>query len=408
MASKIYGAIGLTGGSNGFVDEIKLSVLQDADMCIAIVGGATDTTYIYTFDSGSSAAENSPQVIKPNDAGVSNGRWILTSLASEDLAPLGDLTVTGNITAVDLDLSGDLDITGALTFDGAGPAITEIIDDDTMATATATNLATAESIEARIQTVAGALVTNVDRLAGWMFRTNFIWVDVDTITMESARYHLQSAFGEDIYKWDSQLTFDFESGGSNANSSDFGTDEWHYLYIDDSSITGATLTAANFLNSTTAPTWDASECGWYNGADRCIGAFWVNSSGELEVFYHTQEKIIWGDQYNTGFSWTNAFQDLTMRIPAFAVTQRVPVTIWATAAATYLRYYWRVNGTSDSGHEIGYSFNSGSGDNRRDNSIVHTDVFTDTSGITEFRNDNGNAGTSSFVLQNGYYLPRGM
>lgn len=107
MASNIYGATGLTGGTTGTVDSIKDAVINDGDMCIAIVGGATDSCYIYTFDNSSATAESSPDVIKPDDA-AGNGRWILCNQA------VNGLTVQGAAT-----IASTLAVTGASTFTAA-------------------------------------------------------------------------------------------------------------------------------------------------------------------------------------------------------------------------------------------------------------------------------------------------
>lgn len=114
MASKIYGAIALTGGTTGALDSIKDSVIADGDMCIAIVGGATDATYIYTFDDSSALEESPPDVIKPNNAG-GNGRWILTTLVVNDLTVQGDVTIAGTLDVTGTTTLGDFSLSGDLT-----------------------------------------------------------------------------------------------------------------------------------------------------------------------------------------------------------------------------------------------------------------------------------------------------
>jgi hypothetical protein len=109
VASNIYGAIALTGGTDGAVDSIKDEVIADGDMCIAIVGGATDACYIYTFDDSSATAESSPDVIKPDNAG-GNGRWILCTQVVNNLTAQGNATVAGT-----LGVTGVLTLTAGLT-----------------------------------------------------------------------------------------------------------------------------------------------------------------------------------------------------------------------------------------------------------------------------------------------------
>lgn len=124
MANNIYGAIALTGGTDGAVDSIKYAVINDGDMCIVIVGGATDASYIYTFDSSNGSSESSPTIIRPDDCpvganpdGYDDGRWILTSLVANKITAKGAVTfestlsVTGAITATGgITLGSDLTI----------------------------------------------------------------------------------------------------------------------------------------------------------------------------------------------------------------------------------------------------------------------------------------------------------
>lgn len=146
MASSVYGATALTGGTTGAVDSIKDAVINDGDMCIAIVGGATDACYIYTFDNSNASDESPPDIIKPDDA-AGNGRWILCDLVPQDLAVQGNatidgtLTVTGSTTLAGLSFTGDLAMGDAanLTWDsapasdhtGSGNIITQTVDTNT-------------------------------------------------------------------------------------------------------------------------------------------------------------------------------------------------------------------------------------------------------------------------------------
>lgn len=110
--------------------------------------------------------------------------------------------------------------------------------------------------------------------------------------------------GGKIYHWDSGITFAFGSSGSNAASDDLVAGTNTYLYVDSSSLPASpatNLTAANFLNSNTAPTWNESKHGWYNGDDRCIMFLAVESasaalvkqvkSGKLHLYYDAIEEL---------------------------------------------------------------------------------------------------------------------
>lgn len=406
MATNLFGATSLIGGGTGALDSIKIAQIQDGDIAF-VVNNSDEEFYVYTFDSGNVAAEDDLKVIYPATPDGTKA-WLLCDITTGIATVLETLGVTGNS-----NFAANVDIDGTLTFDGAGPAIIEIIDDDSMATATATNLATAESIEARITAAFNGLSVDVDLLAGFVQRAKFTWSDVDTITIGPGRYHLLgTAQGENIYKWDSDITFDFGPGGSNANSEPLDVSEWHYLYIDDSSLSNSTsaLVAANFMNDTNAPVWNASEGGWYHsgGNDRCIGAFYSNASSQLDEFWHVNTEIRWGSYVDLAHSWVKTtFTDQTMRVPAFATNQRVPIHVYGPANY-YGWHEWRTNGSAGTGSRIGWTYNSGAGDNRRDHVDTDLIVITDSSGVVEFRTTVAAAGTASQIYQQGYVLPEGM
>lgn len=411
MANKAFAAIGLSGGSSGFLDSIKTATISDQDICFVIVNSGEEF-YVYTFDSGNVAAESSPDVIYPDDAAGTEA-WLICDITMgigtirETLAVTGTSEFTGNV-----NFAGNADIDGTLTFDGAGPAIDEVLDEDNMASNSATKLATQQSIKAYVDTSVAGITTDVDLLAGFVNRPQFTYSDTDTITISSGRYHLLgTAQGENIYKWDSAITFDFGSGGSNANSDDLTASAWHYLYVDDSSLTDSTtaLVAANFLNDTTAPTWDASECGWYNGADRCIGAFITNGSSQIVEFFHDGgDYILFADAVtdlsNTDIDTT--WTDVTLTLPTFSTRAEITTETRATTNAVSIIYYWRTNGTvtASTGHYMSDSYSSNNSSGRVSNSAT---VITDSSQIVEVKHSA--SGTQTMSLRtNGFYLPRGM
>jgi len=138
--------------------------------------------------------------------------------------------------------------------------------------------------------------------------------------------------------WDSQLTFTIGSGGSNSDSSAAGTSQFQYIYIDDSAVVTLglkVLTAAEILNSTTAPTYSHAKHGWYNSNDRCIGAIYINSSGNIESFWQVGNATYYNayHEYLTGGSATS-YTAVSPRVPTFAKT--VLVTAVATGASGHL------------------------------------------------------------------------
>jgi hypothetical protein len=75
MANFVYGAIGLIGGSDGFLDKIDGSSLSDGDSAIVV---DSNYAYIYRLNATSAAAESSPNIISP-DTNAGDKRWILKS-----------------------------------------------------------------------------------------------------------------------------------------------------------------------------------------------------------------------------------------------------------------------------------------------------------------------------------------
>lgn len=109
MATNIYAATAINGGGTGAMDSIVYATLNDGDICIT--ADSSEDYAIFRFESSSSTAESSPwttnKVVKPDDAGANNGRWVLCDTLHDDVTAYGDLTVTGTLT-----LSGSLSTTG--------------------------------------------------------------------------------------------------------------------------------------------------------------------------------------------------------------------------------------------------------------------------------------------------------
>jgi hypothetical protein len=76
MATNFYCRKILIGGTAGALDEIDGAGLNDLDFAIVSV---LNTIYMYSLDDDSAAAEDSPNVVKP-DANAGNKRWILQGI----------------------------------------------------------------------------------------------------------------------------------------------------------------------------------------------------------------------------------------------------------------------------------------------------------------------------------------
>lgn len=225
-------------------------------------------------------------------------------------------------------------------------------------------------------------------------RSRFLWKDADEIYINAGAYYLDGAWR----RWNSQITFQFGSGGSNGGSTDLGPSDWFYLYLDHSTIGADTvLVASDFIALTTEPTWSNTNHGWYNGDDRCIFAVRTDGSSNILGFVHDGELV----QFDDGILVSNNVDpdttptDSIQIIPKF--TQQAQVTIRATYGDTVTNLYWRRNGTSGAGHQISLP----SADSTKNYNTLT--VITDDSGIIELWY--ANSGTNTFhVWTNGWYF----
>lgn len=133
---------------------------------------------------------------------------------------------------------------------------------------------------------------------------------------------------------------------------------WYYLYLDYSAITsGTAITATELIWSSTAPAWNATYRGWYNGDDRCIFAALTNSGPtNIGEFFHGGERtVFWADAITRldggapGNTWSAV--DLDPAIPAFSTTALVLFyAVYVDGAASL---YWRTNSqTGTTGHFV--------------------------------------------------------
>lgn len=393
MANSVFGAIEYTGGTAGALDTIKVATLGDGD--IGIVTDNSNNTSIYRFDSSATTAEDAvndpPKVIRPDDYST-GGVWELTNLNADDIKVYDDITIVG-----DCDFRGNIDIDGSLTFDGGATTIDTILDEDTMASNDPNAIATQQSIKAYVDTQLAGVTVSYDYLAGFAIPTIAEYNSATAIDFLPARYH-HNGTSEQMVKWDATITFTLESGGSNGDSDDFGTEEWHYIYLDDSAIVAAgstTISATELLNSTTAPTWDADQLGWYNGNDRCIAAFYIDDAGDILEFLQDGPYIQWYEhQLPAGAGY--ASDPVTAMAPSFC--RRVKVN-FRSAATTSVYIEHAKCGTDNL---IYTNRKDDDGENQADSlNSLEFDAFINSS--LQF----GLAG-NAYCYQWGYYLPRGI
>jgi len=365
-----FGATGLTGGTTGKLDAIDITLdgIDDGDTCVVKSAGVV---YEYYYDDDNATAEASPDYIAPDKdnggAYAGDGRWVLNGFYPATLQ-LPDGTSIN-------EFSTDGVMTG--NSDDAVP----------------TEQAVVEYIPQIIPTlIPGAVI----------IRTKATYSDTDTITLTPGVYH-HSGTAEQIVYWDATLTFDFGSGGSNASSDDLTASAWHYLYIDDSALSGTAITAARLRNETTAPAWDDTDHAIMSGHDKCIGAFLTNGSSQIIEFFQSGDFILFADDI-TSLSTTDidtTWTDVTLSMPGFSTMGEVMIqATYASAGAA--NALWRTNGqTGTVGHlaavataDVIFTMNT-------------VTVITDTSQKIEVKNSASDANQIA-VYTNGFYLPTGM
>jgi hypothetical protein len=396
MANNFYGANALTGGAEGALDLIDGALLADGD-CALVIEKTANIGYFYTLDASSGAAEASPTIISPN-ANPGTKRWLLVAvLGGTHWADfIQTLTAAGDLVIKNQAGSTIATFANALTLALAnGVAIDEFSTDGTLAGNSDVAVPTEKAVKTYVDANASVPRSNQG--------SRFTWVDADTITIGAGSYYHVGTVTQQVY-WDSAITFDFGSGGSNAGSTDLGATEWHYVYLDDSAIVtqGAALLDADcFLNSTTAPTWSEAKHGWYNGSDRCIFAVYTDGANAVEEFFHNGALVRFADQYTiaSNVDIDTTFTDETVIAPGFCTRGLCSVRLFGNATAAY--GVIRVNGaTGTTGNFIGYTTSD-------DETGGEFQPLLDSSQIFEFKHSSG-GNNKVYLFSTGWFLPNDM
>lgn len=251
-----------------------------------------------------------------------------------------------------------------------------------------------------------------DPIPGYLSRSKFAWKDGDEIYINPGMYQHNGTANQLVY-WNSQITFELESAGSNSDSDDYGADGWHYIYLDDSAIVtqaSPLLDADCFLNDTTAPTYSVTKHGWYNGSDRCIFAVYETLGAILEFFHDGGDCVVWANRIsertNSDLDLTWVDVDMATSMPAFSTKAKIQSVLYAMTTDGLVYAYWRTNGqTGTSGHEyVGFERIS---DTNQLINISGITVFTDTNQTIEVKLSRSDADTLSVELD-AWYFPNGM
>ncbi len=216
-----------------------------------------------------------------------------------------------------------------------------------------------------------SLLATQGSLIGSLVRSKFRWKDADEIYIGAGTYNHQGTTGQMVY-WDSELTYQFVG---------LGASDWSYLYIDDSAIIALgtnLLTAAEFIDSTTEPTYNAVKKGWYNGSDRCIFAVFTSGASAILEFLHNGNTVFFADgienqaQVDIDNTWTDIG---ALKIPKFATVGICEFNLGVDGEV----YSWRTNGqTGTVGHRINMN-------HQTTNKDATQEVITDSSQIIEIK-----------------------
>jgi len=297
MAQNLYWATGLEGGAAGDLDTFPYASIQDEDA--AVVADLTNQRiYFYTWDAGVlNGSQSLPDYIEPDDNGANNGAWTLCDIMVDD----ADLKVTKSLQIID---AGGTDITDVLN-SGSSEVVDDAGDDDTLMS---------ESCVVYYATNTKGLdrVLSLAHMSGVYERPKFAWKDADEIYITGGWWHHDgAASGEQILYNNSTITFQFTNGTGAGMI---------YLYLDDSDVISSPLAAGDLIDSETAPTYSHSLGGWYNGEDRCIGAFYQSAANTLVEFYHNGgEWILFHDYLSiqSAYDLDGTFEDTsTLYAPA--------------------------------------------------------------------------------------------
>jgi len=97
MATSIFGAIAILGGTSGAMDSILTATIADGDICFVI--NSSEEFLTYRYESSSAVGEVNPTTIIPDDNLTGTGEWVLLDSKTDALTVLGAAAMTGLITA---------------------------------------------------------------------------------------------------------------------------------------------------------------------------------------------------------------------------------------------------------------------------------------------------------------------
>ena len=228
-------------------------------------------------------------------------------------------------------------------------------------------------------------------------RSKLSYSSADEIKIGAGGYQHLGGTKPQVLRIDGELT----KGSMTLTGAD-----WYYLYFDDSAIVtlgSNVLTATEIIYNTTEPAWSDSYHGWYNGRDKCFGAFYVNGSNNVAVFTHDGARYIEYDVRISDLADTDIDTSdvpVTLTIPKFSTKACCIFNgIYNTDTQAFR---CKVNDSSATGSKSVGKVSADSALSRQS-----MDVFTDSAQKIEVYSDQSGASTLA-VLTTGFHLPTGM
>ena len=240
------------------------------------------------------------------------------------------------------------------------------------------------------------------RVKGQFVRSKFEYAGADSINIGPGTYDL-GAKGTTV-SWDTPLNI----------SGIAGSNQWLYVYLDESEILERTVTEAGIRVSPDVPVWSDASHAWYDDLDRCI--FSVYFGTELSNFYHDGKDFVqYGEdlqEQSDTVAIINSWTDMTIdRNPAFAQEIELTLRLKTNAAETdACGWSIRTYGDTSSGHTIGVT-EGGSGSVDDEHVAANKRIFIDptTKKIQYYANSGSSSpGHRISAYSNGFFLPRGI
>ena len=289
MASKFYGAISHIGGADGDLDAISAVVLTDGDGAV-VLDAVNDTLSMYTLVGTSSEVNDAVNFtwVKPTDAATPGKRWKQVEILT------ANLDVAGTLTAVDADFSGDV-TADTLELGGAGVVATDILNENDMASDSATALASQQSIKAYVNAQLTAEDLDVIGDTG-----GAISIDLDSETLT-----LAGGTGIASVSGTNTVTFNIDSTVATLTGSQVLTNKTLTSPVLNTGVSGTAVSTDDTLaadSDTLLPSQSAVK-GYVDGYSFAVGTNAVDSDayvdGSIDLA-HMSANSVDSDQYVDG------------------------------------------------------------------------------------------------------------